>query len=46
MQVPSGSPGWLEAFTAVYKRRVGVPVFCKLRPERATERVVRPTSGS
>ena len=32
---------WLEAFTAVYKRRVGVPVFCKLRPERATERVVR-----
>ena len=32
---------WLEAFTAVYRRRVSVPVFCKLRPERATERVVR-----
>lgn len=32
---------WLEAFAAVYKRRVGLPVFCKLRPERATERVVR-----
>jgi anaerobic magnesium-protoporphyrin IX monomethyl ester cyclase len=32
---------WLAAFTAVYKRRVGLPVFCKLRPERATERVVR-----
>ena len=32
---------WLEAFAAVYRRRVGVPVFCKLRPERASERVVR-----
>ena len=32
---------WLEAFTKVYRRRVGLPVFCKLRPERATERVVR-----
>ena len=32
---------WLEAFTSVYRRRVGLPVFCKLRPERATERVVR-----
>jgi radical SAM superfamily enzyme YgiQ (UPF0313 family) len=32
---------WLEAFAAVYSRRVGLPVFCKLRPERASERVVR-----
>jgi anaerobic magnesium-protoporphyrin IX monomethyl ester cyclase len=32
---------WLEEFAAVYRRRVGLPVFCKLRPERATERVVR-----
>jgi hypothetical protein len=32
---------WLESFAAVYRRRVGLPVFCKLRPERATERVVR-----
>ena len=32
---------WLEAFVPVYRRRVGLPVFCKLRPERATDRVVR-----
>jgi len=32
---------WLEAFGAVYRRRVGLPFFCKLRAERATERVVR-----
>jgi anaerobic magnesium-protoporphyrin IX monomethyl ester cyclase len=32
---------WLEAFAPLYRRRVGLPVFCKLRPERATERVVR-----
>jgi anaerobic magnesium-protoporphyrin IX monomethyl ester cyclase len=32
---------WLEAFVPVYRRRVGLPVFCKLRPERATQRVVR-----
>ncbi|HEX7509090.1 MAG TPA: radical SAM protein [Polyangia bacterium] len=31
---------WLEAFVAVYRRRVGLPMFCKLRPERATERVL------
>jgi radical SAM superfamily enzyme YgiQ (UPF0313 family) len=32
---------WLEAFGAVYRRRIGMPFFCKLRPERATDRVVR-----
>lgn len=32
---------WLESFVRVYSRRIGLPVFCKLRPERATERVVR-----
>jgi radical SAM superfamily enzyme YgiQ (UPF0313 family) len=32
---------WLEAFAPIYKRRVGLPVFCKLRPERASERVIR-----
>jgi radical SAM superfamily enzyme YgiQ (UPF0313 family) len=32
---------WLEAFVAVYRRRVGLPFMCKLRPERASERVVR-----
>jgi len=32
---------WLEAFTRLYARRVGLPFFCKLRPERATERTVR-----
>jgi len=32
---------WVESFAATYRRRVNAPVFCKLRPERATERVVR-----
>jgi anaerobic magnesium-protoporphyrin IX monomethyl ester cyclase len=32
---------WLEAFASVYRRRIGLPVFCKLRPERATPRVVK-----
>jgi radical SAM superfamily enzyme YgiQ (UPF0313 family) len=32
---------WLEAFTPVYRRRIGLPIFCKLRPERATPRIVR-----
>jgi len=32
---------WLEAFAAVYRRRIGLPLFCKLRPERATPRIVR-----
>jgi radical SAM superfamily enzyme YgiQ (UPF0313 family) len=32
---------WLEAFAPVYTRRIGLPFFCKLRPERATDRVVR-----
>jgi anaerobic magnesium-protoporphyrin IX monomethyl ester cyclase len=32
---------WLERFAAVYRHRVGLPFMCKLRPERATERVVR-----
>lgn len=32
---------WLEAFARVYRRRVGLPYMCKLRPERATARVVR-----
>jgi radical SAM superfamily enzyme YgiQ (UPF0313 family) len=31
---------WLEKFVAVYRRRIRLPFFCKLRPERATERVV------
>ena len=31
---------WLQRFAAVYRRRIGLPFFCKLRPERATERVV------
>jgi anaerobic magnesium-protoporphyrin IX monomethyl ester cyclase len=31
---------WLEAFVAVYRRRVGLPMFCKLRPERATNRIL------
>lgn len=31
---------WLERFAAVYRRRIGLPFFCKLRPERATERTV------
>ncbi len=32
---------WFEAFAEVYRRRVGLPYMCKLRPERATERTVR-----
>jgi len=32
---------WLEAFSTVYRRRIGLPLFCKLRPERATPRIVR-----
>lgn len=32
---------WLEAFTRVFPRRVGLPFFCKLRPERATEKTVK-----
>jgi radical SAM superfamily enzyme YgiQ (UPF0313 family) len=32
---------WLEAFARVYPRRIGLPFFCKLRPERATERTVQ-----
>ena len=32
---------WLERFARIYARRVGLPFFCKLRPERATERTVR-----
>ena len=32
---------WLESFAAVYRRRVGLPFMCKLRPERATKRIVR-----
>lgn len=31
---------WLEAFAPIYRRRVGLPFFCKLRPERATDRTV------
>lgn len=31
---------WLEQFASVYRRRIGLPFFCKLRPERATERTV------
>ncbi len=31
---------WLERFASVYRRRIALPFFCKLRPERATERVV------
>jgi anaerobic magnesium-protoporphyrin IX monomethyl ester cyclase len=32
---------WLEAFLPVYRRRIGQPFFCKLRPERATARTVK-----
>ena len=32
---------WLESFSAAYRRRVGLPFMCKLRPERATKRIVR-----
>jgi len=32
---------WLESFAAAYRRRVGLPYMCKLRPERATPRIVR-----
>jgi radical SAM superfamily enzyme YgiQ (UPF0313 family) len=32
---------WLEAFVPVYRRRIGLPFTCKLRPERATERIVK-----
>jgi anaerobic magnesium-protoporphyrin IX monomethyl ester cyclase len=32
---------WLEAFAPIYARKIGLPFFCKLRPERATPRVVR-----
>jgi len=32
---------WLESFAAAYRRRVGLPFMCKLRPERATKRIVR-----
>jgi anaerobic magnesium-protoporphyrin IX monomethyl ester cyclase len=31
---------WLQAFLPVYRRRVGLPFVCKLRPERATPAVV------
>jgi anaerobic magnesium-protoporphyrin IX monomethyl ester cyclase len=31
---------WLERFAAVYQRRIRLPFFCKLRPERATQRIV------
>jgi radical SAM superfamily enzyme YgiQ (UPF0313 family) len=31
---------WLERFATVYRKRIGLPFFCKLRPERATERNV------
>ncbi|HEY3354324.1 MAG TPA: radical SAM protein [Polyangia bacterium] len=32
---------WLESFADTYRRRLGLPFMCKLRPERASERVVR-----
>lgn len=32
---------WLESFLPRYKRRIGQPFFCKLRPERATARTAR-----
>jgi radical SAM superfamily enzyme YgiQ (UPF0313 family) len=28
---------WLERFVSVYRKRIALPFFCKLRPERATE---------
>ncbi len=37
---------WLEAFAAVYRRRVGLPFMCKLRPERATPRIVKTLVGA
>ena len=32
---------WLEQFAPRYARRIGLPFFCKLRPEQASHRVVR-----
>jgi radical SAM superfamily enzyme YgiQ (UPF0313 family) len=32
---------WLEAFLPIYKRRINQAFFCKLRPERATERTAK-----
>lgn len=32
---------WLEAFLGVYRRRIGLPFFCKLRPERASAETAR-----
>jgi anaerobic magnesium-protoporphyrin IX monomethyl ester cyclase len=32
---------WFESFAKKYARRVGLPYFCKLRPETASDRVVR-----
>ncbi len=32
---------WLEAFLPIYKRKIGQPFFCKLRPERATVRTAK-----
>jgi radical SAM superfamily enzyme YgiQ (UPF0313 family) len=32
---------WLGSFAAVYRRRVGLPFFCKVRPDRVSERVAR-----
>lgn len=32
---------WFESFAERYRRRLGLPFMCKLRPERATERIVR-----
>lgn len=32
---------WLEAFMPIYRRRVGLPFVCKLRPDRASDTVVK-----
>lgn len=32
---------WFESFAAAWRRRMGLPLMCKLRPERATARTVR-----
>lgn len=32
---------WLESFAPEFKKRVGLPFFCSVRPENATEDVVR-----
>jgi len=36
----ASSTGWLEEFADKYPQRVGVPFFCSVRPENATEKTI------